>query len=170
MPRRILAAMVVAAALVPAAASAAPKIVVFPLEVPDRIHEGEFLARPDAADQPRIAIATDELRRLIAATGRFEVVDLAPLAAELATAQPLHKCNGCDIELARKAGADVMVMGLVEKASDVLLNMSIEMRDVASGKPIRIGGTVIQGNTDDMWLRGVRWIAKNRLFNEDTNK
>lgn len=174
MPRpvaAIIAALIAPAVLLaPDAASAAPKVAIFPVEVPDVIREGEFLPRPNKDDAPRIALATAELRRLLAETQRFEVIDLAPLATELKAAQPLHKCNGCDIDLARKAGADVVVTALVEKASDVLLNMSIEMKDVPSGKLMRIGGTVIQGNTDEMWLRSVRWIAKNRLFNEDTAK
>lgn len=170
MPRAVLAAIVAVIGLWPALAAAATKVAVFPIEVPDQIREGEFIPRPNTEDKPRIALATDELRRLLSAGGRYEVVDLTPLAAEVEKAQPLHKCNGCDIELAHKAGADVVVTGLVEKASDVLLNMSIEMRDVASGKVVRMGGTVIQGNTDDMWLRSVRWIVKNRLLNEEAAK
>lgn len=170
MPKRASAVFAALVAAWPAMAHAGQRVAVFPLEVPDQIHEGEFLPRANKEDQPKIALATDELRRLIAAGGRYEVVDLAPIAADLKAAQPLHKCSGCDIELARKAGADVVVTGLVEKASDVLLNMQIQMRDVATGKVIRAGGTVIQGNTDDMWLRSVRWIAKNRLLDEDAPK
>lgn len=159
-----------ASCLTPAVAVAVPKVAVFPFEVPDVIREGEFLPRPNTQDQPRIALATSELRKLLAAGGRYDVIDLSPLAAELKAAQPLHKCNGCDMDLARKASADVVVTGLVEKASDVLLNMQIEMRDVASGKVIRTGGTVIQGNTEDMWLRSVRYLVKNRLLSEDAPK
>lgn len=148
------------------AAGSVARVAVLPFEVPDVIREGEFLPRPNTQDVPKIATATAELRKLLGESGRYEVVDLTPLAADLKAAQPIHKCNGCDVDLAKKAGADIVVTGLVEKASDVLLNMSIEIKDVASGKPVRIGGTVIQGNTDDMWLRSVRWIVKNRLLNE----
>lgn len=168
--RRLALAVGMFVAGLSSASAGGIKVAVFPFEVPDVIREGEFLPRPNTADQPRIAMATDELRRVIGATGRYELIDLAPLAGDLKAAQPLHKCNGCDLELARKAGAAIVVTGVVEKASDVLMNMSIQMRDVATEKIVRTGGTVIQGNTDDMWLRSVRWIAKNRLFNEDTAK
>ncbi len=166
-----LAGCLLALATLQGAALAGPaKLAVFPLEVPDVIRDGEYLPRPNTEDQPRIAMATAELARLLGEGGRYEVVDLGPLAAELKAAQPLHKCNGCEMDLARKAGADLLVLGLVEKASDVLLNMSIEIKDVASGKPVRIGGTVIQGNTDDMWMRSVRYIVKNRLISQEGQK
>jgi hypothetical protein len=31
---------------------------------------------------------------------------------------------------------------------------------------VRAGSVVIQGNTDDAWMRGVRWIMKNRFAGE----
>lgn len=150
-----------------AEAAPARKAAVFPFEVPDVIEQGEFLPKP-SKEGPKIALATDELRKLLAASGRYEVIDLAALATEIKAAQPLHKCNGCEADLAKNAGADVLVVGLVEKASDVLLNMTIEIRDVASGKAERVGSIVVQGNTDDMWLRSVRWLCKNWLLSEET--
>ena len=146
-----------------AEAAPARKAAVFPFEVPDVIEQGEFLPKP-SKEGPKIALATDELRKLLAASGRYEVIDLAALATEIKAAQPLHKCNGCEADLAKKAGADVLVVGLVEKASDVLLNMTIEIRDVASGKAERVGSIVVQGNTDDMWLRSVRWLSEIGCF------
>lgn len=164
--RVVLAAIALFSATI---AHAAEKIVVFPLEVPDFIAEGEYIPKP-AKEGPRAGLATDELRSLIAATGQYEVVDLSPYAAELKEAQPLYKCNGCAVDLAKKYGARYAVMGLVEKASDTLLNMNLEVVDVVEGKVVQRGSTIIQGNTDDMWLRGVRWLMKNRIAPKDTPK
>jgi hypothetical protein len=41
--------------------------------------------------------------------------------------------------------------------------MRIMEIDVASGRLKRAGNVVIQGNTDESWLRGVRWLMKNKL-------
>lgn len=151
------------------AARAADKIAVFPLEVPDVIADGEYIAKP-AKEGPRAKLATDELTALLAASGKYEVVDIGPFAADLKTAQPLHKCNGCADDLARKMGARYMVTGIVEKGSDTLFNMSLQLADVEAGKVVRMGSTIIQGNTDDMWLRGVRYLMKNRLDPKEEGK
>lgn len=151
------------------AACAAEKIAVFPLEVPDFIADGEYIPKP-AKEGPRAALATTELRSLVAGSGKYEVVDLGAHAAEIKEAQPLHKCNGCAIDLAKKFGARYALTGLVEKASDTLFNMSLELTDVEAGKVVRLGSTVLQGNTDDTWLRGVRWLMKNRIDPKDEGK
>ncbi len=57
----------------------------------------------------------------------------------------------------------MLYTGLVDKASDTLLNMRIMEIDVASGSIETRGNVVIQGNTDEAWLRGVRWLMKNKL-------
>lgn len=148
-----------------AASAGARKAAVFAFEVPDVIELGEYLPKP-SKEGPKIAVATQELRKLLAAGG-LEVVDLTPLAAKIKDKQPLHKCNGCEVDLAKEAGAEVLVVGLVEKASDVLLNMTIEIRDVETNRMQRAGSIVVQGNTEEMWLRSVRWLVKNRLLAEE---
>ena len=57
----------------------------------------------------------------------------------------------------------MLYTGLVDKASETLLNMRIMEIDVATGQLKRAGNVVIQGNTDEAWLRGVRWLMKNKL-------
>lgn len=149
--------------------AAADKIAVFPLEVPDFIAEGEYLPKP-AKEGPRAKLATDELTKLVAATGKYEVVDLNAFAADLKKAQPLYKCNGCAGDLAKTIGARYMMTGIVEKGSDTLFNMSLQLADVEADKVVALGSTIIQGNTDEMWLRGVRYLMKNRIDPKEEGK
>lgn len=167
--RPVTLAVLAAAVCAASAAGAADKVAVFPLEVPDFIAEGEYIPKP-AKEGPRAALATDELRALMAKTGKYEVIDLAPHAAAVKDAQPIHKCNGCEIELARKLGARYAMTGLAEKASDTLFNISLRLVDVDTGAPVRLGSTIVQGNTDDMWLRSVRYLMKNRIDPKDETK
>jgi hypothetical protein len=140
------------------------KAAIFDLELVDMSQEAE---RGERADQTaRIALASAELRRLLTASGQFEVIDLAPLAARIREKSPVSKCNGCAEELAVAAGADVAVTGVVQKTSNLILSFVIEVKDARSGQPIRGGQADIRGNTDETWLRGVRWIVKNRLLAE----
>lgn len=167
--RRPLTVAALATAVCAASAAAAEKVAVFPIEVPDFIAEGEYIPKP-AKEGPRAAQATDELRLLMAKTGRYEVIDLAPHAAAVKDAQPIHKCNGCEVDLAKKLGARYVMTGLAEKASDTLFNISLRLVDVETGAPVRLGSTIVHGNTDDMWLRSVRYLMKNRIDPKDETK
>lgn len=168
-PRKTLAACVVLAAA-PAAAVAAPKVAVFPLELVEPIGDGFSLPKKNNSESERIKLATDELVQRLRDSGRFEVVDTTALSGEIADKAPLYKCNGCEADLAKKAGAEIAVVGTVDKASETLLNMTIELHDASTGKVRGLGSTVIQGNTDEMWIRSVRWLVKNRLLAGEEGK
>lgn len=162
-----LAALMIA---VPAAALAAPKVAVFPFEVIEPIGDGFSLPKKNPVEKARVQLATEALARHLAESGRFEVVDTSALAKEIADKAPLYKCNGCETDLAKKAGAEIAVVGTIDKASETLLNMTIELHDAETGKVRGLGSTVIQGNTDEMWLRSVRWLVKNRIAAGDAGK
>jgi Protein of unknown function (DUF2380) len=141
-----------------------PKAAVFDLELVDTSQEGE---RGERADQTaRIALASAELRRLLADSGQLQLVDLTSRAARIQDKSPLSKCNGCVEDLAREAGADLAVSGIVQKTSNLILSFVVEVREVNSARRVRAGQVDIRGNTDETWLRGVRWIVKNRLLAE----
>lgn len=149
------------------AALAAPKVAVFPLELVEPIGDGFSLPKKNKSESERVRLATEELVRRLSESGKFEVVDTSSLAKEIADKAPLYKCNGCETDLARKVGAEIAVVGTVDKASETLLNMTIELHDTETGKVRGLGSTVIQGNTDEMWLRSVRWLVKNRLVQQE---
>ncbi len=118
----------------------------------------------DPEDKRRLEIITAELAKLVKDSGRYEVVDSAPIAKEIDDKSPMYKCNGCEDDLAKKVGADVAFIGTVRKASDVLFTVSIYVRDVANQKVINQGSSEIYGNTDKMWLRAVNYIVDRRLY------
>jgi len=120
----------------------------------------------DPEEKRRLSLIIDELTKLIKESGRYEVVDPTPIAAEIEDKSPMWKCNGCEDDLAKKAGADVAFIGTVRKASDVLFTVSVYIRDVANEKVVKQGSSEIYGNTDAMWLRGVRYAVQRRLFAE----
>lgn len=157
--RAFLAAL---ALLAPTAVSAAPKTAIFAFELIDLSLEGE-LGGVRADEAQRLALVSRELREL-AGAGGYEMVDLSGLAADTEKARPLHKCNGCAVDIARRAGAEIVITGTVSKVSNLILGFTIEVRDVASGRLTRVAQAGIRGNTDESWLRGLRWLAANRLF------
>lgn len=156
-----------AAALLPlsSAAWAAPSVAIFPFELIDTSQEGE--ADGIREDQTRrLASITAELRDLVTKDGRYGVVDLSQLTAEIADKAPLHKCNDCEIDLAKKAGAELAMVGTVQKVSNLILNLNLYIRDIASGAMKRTMSVDIRGNTDETWSRSLRYLLKNQLFAE----
>lgn len=156
------------AILLPFAAQAAgTPVAVFPFGLIDDSQEGEIDGV--RADQTaRLKLVTDELRRLLAEEGTYAPVDLSSIEGEIAKALPIDKCNGCEDALTKKVGAKLAIVATVQKVSNLILNLNLYFRDVERGKIIQAESVDIRGNTDESWLRGVRYLVKNRLFAERT--
>ena len=155
------------------AAGAGQKLAVFPFDLDVKPKEEDFYqgeSKPSPEESARLKLVRTEFIDRLAADGRYEAVDLSGLATEIEAAQPLHKCNECDIDIAKKAGAELALTGIIDKVSETHLNMIISIRNVATGAQLRNMQVVIQGNTDETWLHGVRWLLKNRLLAEGASK
>src|SRR5215216_2981838 len=144
------------------AAAAEHTVAVFDFELIDSSLEGEIRGpRPD--EQEWLARAGDQLRSRLSESGRFSLIDLAPVAAE-ARASNLQACGGCDTRLAGRLGAELAVTGTVQKVSNLILNMNIYVREVQSGKLIAAMSADMRGNTDESWSRALEWLVRNRFL------
>jgi len=148
-----------------AAADGKTRLAAFGFELYDTSLEGEVRGE-NAAEQQRLAAIGDQFRRLLAESGRYEVLDLAPVRGEIEAAGTFRGCNGCDVRIARALGAEVAMTGVVQKVSNLILNINIYMRDVASGKTLQAMSADIRGNTDQSWSHGVSWLVRNRLLKQ----
>ena len=106
------------------------------------------------------------MRQLLRDSGRFSPVDIAPIARE-AQASNLQACGGCDIQLARRIGAELAITGTVQKVSNLILNMDIYVREASSGATIAAMTADMRGNTDESWSRTLDWLVRNRLLAPD---
>jgi hypothetical protein len=146
-----------------APAEAAPRsVALFDFELIDTSLEGE-LKGPRADEQARLARTGDQLRQRLSESGRFSILDIAPVAAR-ARASNLQACGGCDVELAKQIGADLAVTGTVQKVSNLILNMTIYVRDAQTGRPVATVNADFRGNTDESWSRTLDWLVRNRLL------
>ena len=145
-----------------AAPAAAQTVAAFDFELIDTSLEGEIKG-PRADEQARLARLSDQLRQRLRESGRFTLVDIAPVAGE-ARASNLQACGGCDTRLAQRVGAELAITGTVQKVSNLILNMNIYMRDAASGRTVAAMSADIRGNTDESWSRALDWLVRNRLL------
>jgi len=148
-----------------AVAADPPRLAVFPTELFDTSLQGE-VEGIDPADEARLALIDQELRARLEASGRYRIVDTAPAAAEIARAGYWRSCNGCEAAIAEGLGADLALVGWVQKVSNLILNINVTIRDVATRELVFAGGVDIRGNTDESWRHGIRYLLKNRLLAE----
>jgi hypothetical protein len=145
--------------------AAAQRVAVFDFELIDTSLEGET-GGVRADEQARLVRVSDQLRQRLAESGRFTVLDIAPITHE-ARASNLQACGGCDVDLAKRIGAELAITATVQKVSNLILNMSIYVRDVSSGATITVMNADMRGNTDESWRRTLDWLVRNRLLAPD---
>jgi hypothetical protein len=144
-------------------AQAASKAAVFPFDFHDAQQDGEIVPQYNSEDLRRLKLVADELKALMAKDGKYAVVDLTSQTKEIEAAAPFNQCNGCEVPIAKEAGADIAVTGYVDKVSGALINLSIAARDTKTGELTKTMSASINGNTDDLWLHGVRYLWRNRF-------
>ena len=152
MLKRILCLFVPFLMAVPAHATTT-KAAVFPFGLHDAQQDGEIVPQYNPEDLRRLKVVVEELKALMAKDGKYAVVDLAPHAKEVEAASPFDQCNG----------ADIAVTGFVDKVSDALLSLRIVARDTKTGELTKTMSAAINGNTDELWLHGVRYLWRNRF-------
>ncbi len=146
----------------PVQAGALPRVAVFDFELIDTSLDGSIYGTTDA-EKTRLQRLGEQLRKALADSGRYEVADIAPVQ-ESARGSNLQACGGCDADFAKKIGAGFAITGTVQKVSNLILNISLYVRDVASGDVIRTMSADMRGNTDESWSRALNWLVKNRLL------
>jgi Protein of unknown function (DUF2380) len=147
-----------------AAAHAAdpPKLAVFDFEMIDTSLEAEMrVKRPD--EQARLVKVGDQLRKELGESGKFQILDIAPVNAA-AHQSNLQACGACDVKLAKQLGADLEITGVVQKVSNLILNINVYLRDVQTGRLVAAGSVDMRGNTDESWSRALHYLVRERLL------
>jgi hypothetical protein len=140
-----------------AASAEGLRIAVFPAEFVNTSLE------PMRADErARLQAFDRQLREELQARG-FLVLDTGPVAAKAAVYASLRECSGCELALAKELGADLVALAWVQKVSNLILEITLRIGEVATGELFRAGSVSIRGNTDESWARGLRSLVK-KLF------
>ncbi len=159
--RAVLAAILLLLMMFGPARAEPPKLAVFEFELIDTSLQGEFYG--SRSEQERLVRAGDQLRKQLAESGKFRLLDIAPVNAA-AHGSNLQACGGCDVRFAGELGADLAMTGVVQKVSNLILNMNIYLRDVHTGKLVAAMSVDMRGNTDESWSRAVTYLVHNRLL------
>jgi len=134
---------------------------IFPFELDDTSLQGQEQG-PREDQRMRLAALGQQLRDALLQSGCCSAADLRAVAKQAQT-MDMQNCRGCEVSLARKAGAAISVTGWVQKVSNLILNITVVARDVTTGMVISAGSVDVRGNTDESWSRGLSYLLRNRL-------
>ena len=99
------------------------------------------------------------------ASGRYAFVSIpAEAAAKIAAGPEVGACGGCELKYGKQLGADTVAWIVIQKVSDLILNINVYMADVGTGKLAFVHSVDIRGDTDESWTRGVTYLVKNYLL------
>lgn len=138
------------------------KLAVFDFELLDTSLQGEVNG-PRTDEHDRLVRVGDQLRKELAESGKFDLLDIARVNAA-AHGSNLQACGGCEVRYAQQLGADLAITGVVQKVSNLILNMNIYLRDVHTGGLVTSMSADLRGNTDESWSRAMSYLVRNRLL------
>jgi hypothetical protein len=146
----------------PAKAAEPTRLAVFDFEMIDTSLPGEVYG-PRADEHDRLLRVGDQIRKELGESGKFQILDIAPVNAA-AHQSNLQACGGCDLKLAQQLNADLEITGVVQKVSNLILNINVYLRDVHTGRLLTVASADMRGNTDESWSRTTRYLIRERLL------
>jgi len=139
------------------------KLAVFPFELED-FSGGASLIPPDDIDREQLRLATEEARRIIEDSGRYQLVDVSEAKGKALDEHDLHDCNGCDAAIAAGLGADQSLVGIVTRISRTDYAVTYKLRDAHSGAMIDVEQTGLRAGANYAWPRGAKWLIERKLL------
>ena len=141
------------------------KMAVFPFELEDFSAAAAYVP-PDDIDREQLRLSTEEARRLIAASGRYQLVDVGAVNNEAAKAGKLRDCDGCDARIAAGLDADQSMIGIVTRITRMEYAVTYKIRDARSGALVDVKQTDLRMGANVAWSRGARWLIERRLLEQ----
>lgn len=163
-PAMALAGLSVAKAAEPVARPPI-KLAVFPFELEDFSGAAGYIP-PDDIDCEQLRLSTEETRRLIAESGRYQLVDVGAANDEAARAGKLRDCGGCEARIAAGLNADQSMIGIVTRISRTDYAVTYKIRDARSGALVDVEQTDLRAGANVAWSRGARWLIQHRLLEQ----
>jgi Protein of unknown function (DUF2380) len=129
------------------------------------LNDHEDLEPTTGAERARLALLASLFKAKLEASGRYTFVSIpADAAGKIAAGPEVGACGGCEFGYGKALGADTVAWIVVQKVSDLILNINVYMADVAARKLAFVHSVDIRGNTDESWTRGITYLVKNYLL------
>src|SRR3984885_2017855 len=129
------------------------------------LNDDEDLEPTTGAERARIALIASVFKAKLEASGRYAFVSIpADTTAKISAGPEVGACGGCEFGYGKELGADTVAWIVIQKVSDLILNINVYMADVGTGKLAFVPSVDIRGDTDESWTRGITYLVKNYLL------
>jgi hypothetical protein len=81
----------------------------------------------------------------------------------------MHRCDDCAAQIGRLLGADLVMQTWVQKVSELILNLNVQIYDVQAQKVILSKSVDMRGNDDVSWTRAVRFLMRDFAEKRERN-
>lgn len=115
-------------------------------------------AEHHAIEDKRAVMIAEQLRQHISKL--YPVVDVTALAPDVAKVH-LQACGNCGDDFALKAGARYVIIGEMNKFSELILSLHLTLRDAKRGETLVETRVDLRGNTDESWRRVIDYTWEN---------
>jgi hypothetical protein len=110
------------------------------------LNDHEDLEPTTGAERARIALIASVFKAKLEASGRYTFVSIpADAAGKIAAGPEVGACGGCEFGYGKELGADTVAWIVIQKVSDLILNINIYMADVAAKKMAFVHSVDIRG-------------------------
>lgn len=117
-----------------------------------------------AAQEVRLRNATRQLREELAVRRLYVVIDPSPSQAlqdgMRASQAFLYRCVDCAGRVGKRLGVDLVMTPWVQKVSELILNLNVQIYDVAGDRILFTKSVDLRGNDDRSWTRAVRYLVR----------
>jgi hypothetical protein len=141
-------------------AASPSKLVVLDVELSGDLGGPELAAEHEA----RLDLASTRLRESLSRSGLYQIVDNGPAQKSLDELKSryryLHDCNGCDLDLGRQLGADQVLVAWVDRVSGLILSLTYEIHDVATGQITARKSFSFRGDNDTSWTHAIDYMVR----------
>jgi hypothetical protein len=164
--RSVIAALLCAGLLVTVeigAANAPIKLAIFDFELED-FSAGASSTAASSSDAAYMTNVTDNVRQLIARSGRYSLIDVQNVEAPDVTKHTLRDCNGCDADIALELGAEQSLVGVMSRISRTEYVVKFKVRDARTGAIVAAADSGLRMGADYSWSRGATSLLKERLL------
>lgn len=129
------------------------------------INDHADLEPTTAKEGARLAMIGLLFKAKLEASGLYRFVAVpAGVQAKIAAGPEIGACGGCAFAYGKELGADLAAWIVVQKVSDLILNINVYMADVATRKMAFVHSVDIRSNTDESWTHGMTYLVKNYLL------
>jgi hypothetical protein len=138
------------------------KLAVFDFELEDATPAAALLGQTTSIEATMEKVS-GEARRILNESGRYILIDPTKTDGTPVRGKALRNCEGCEADIALRAGADQALLGVVRRITQTDYYVVIQITDARTGKVLDQQAANFAGGPDG-WASGVRMLLQHQVL------